>query len=105
MNIALGPGPPSPPGASAQLLPGLALLPGHLLAAAVLQLFALVVVRRHLQQPAAVDLYHLLAQQGAGSEPDRTTLLGSDLNRPGSDPNRTAPFLQPVPLLKVQTVT
>lgn len=45
--------------ASAQLLLRFALLAGHLLAAAVLQLFALVVVGGHFQQPAAVDLDHL----------------------------------------------
>lgn len=49
------------PWASAQLLLGLSLLAGHLLAAAVLQLFALVVVRSHFEQPAALDLNHLHA--------------------------------------------
>lgn len=44
---------------SAQLLFGFALFAGHLLAAAVLQLFALVVVRRHFKQPAALYLDHL----------------------------------------------
>lgn len=44
---------------SAQLLLGFALLAGHLLVAAVLQLFALVVVGSHLQQPGALDLDHL----------------------------------------------
>lgn len=43
----------------AQLFSRFALLAGHLLAAVVLQLFALVVVRSHLQQPAALDLNHL----------------------------------------------
>lgn len=44
---------------SAQLLFCFALLAGHLLAAAVLQLFALVVVRCHFKQPAALYLDHL----------------------------------------------
>lgn len=44
---------------SAQLLFCFALLAGHLLAAAVLQLFALVVVRCHFEQPAALYLDHL----------------------------------------------
>lgn len=46
---------------SAQLLFCFALLAGHLLAAAVLQLFALVVVRSHFEQPAALYLDHLRA--------------------------------------------
>lgn len=44
---------------SAQLLFRFTLLAGHLLAAAVLQLFALVVVRSHFKQPAALYLNHL----------------------------------------------
>lgn len=57
---------------SAQLLLGLALLAGHLLAAAVLQLFALVVVGGHFQQPAAVDLDHLQTKENnkRRQEPD-----------------------------------
>lgn len=47
---------------SAQLLFCFTLLAGHLLAAAVLQLFALVVVRSHFKQPAALDLNHLRAE-------------------------------------------
>lgn len=46
----------------AQLFLCFALFAGHLLAAVVLQLFTLVVVRRHFQQPTAVYLNHL---QGA----------------------------------------
>lgn len=46
---------------SAQLLFCFSLLAGHLLAAAVLQLFALVVVRSHFKQPAAVYLNNLHA--------------------------------------------
>lgn len=44
---------------SAQLFSCFALLAGHLLAAVVLQLFTLVVVRSHFQQPAALYLNHL----------------------------------------------
>lgn len=48
---------------SAQLLLRLPLLAGHLLVTAVLQLFALVIVRSHFEQPAAVDLNHLQSRQ------------------------------------------
>lgn len=51
------------PFTSAQLLFCFALLTGHLLAAAVLQLFALVVVRGHFKQPAALYLDHLSATE------------------------------------------
>lgn len=44
---------------SAQFLTCLALLSGHLLTAAVLQLLVLVVMRGHLQQPSAVYLNNL----------------------------------------------
>lgn len=43
----------------AQLFLRFALFAGHLLAAVVLQLFTLVVVRSHFQQPTAVYLNHL----------------------------------------------
>lgn len=43
----------------AQLFLRFALFAGHLLAAVVLQLFTLVVVRSHFQQPTALYLNHL----------------------------------------------
>lgn len=71
----------SPLQPSAQLLAGLALLAWHLLAAAVLQLLALVVVRGHLQQPAAVDLNHL---GGTGTHALHTHTLAHHKPQAGS---------------------
>lgn len=53
----------------AELLLRFALLARHLLAAAVLQLFALVVVRSHFQQPAAVYLNHLWGEEALNHFP------------------------------------